>query len=378
MPVFKRPDAEIYYEVYGSGFPLLIFAPGGLRSRLAFWRYSPSNPDAPAAWMNPMVDLASRFTVIGMDQRNAGDSRGSVTAADGWRTYAGDHLALMDYLGHRQFHVMGGCIGSSYCLTLCEMAPERITAAVLQNPIGFHENRTTWDEMISTFSKTMLAREPSLTDDVIRKFGHNMFGGDFVFSVSRDFVSRCRTPLLLMPGSDTPHPAATSAEIAKLAPNLETLKEWKGPEHRVESIRRVTEFLARHTPAVTGTASGAEAELLQADERRFEAMRREDWATLDAALADELTYVHSTARLESKTEHIANLQAGKPHYRGIAPRERRARVRGDVGLVNGISEMHVERDGKEQRFTVRYLAVYVKTAAHWRMISWQSTKVPEV
>jgi ketosteroid isomerase-like protein len=180
-----------------------------------------------------------------------------------------------------------------------------------------------------------------------------------------------------MPGSDTPHPAATSAEIAKLAPNLETLKEWKGPEHRVESIRRVTEFLARHTPAVTGTASGAEAELLQADERRFEAMRREDWATLDAALADELTYVHSTARLESKTEHIANLQAGKPHYRGIAPRERRARVRGDVGLVNGISEMHVERDGKEQRFTVRYLAVYVKTAAHWRMISWQSTKVPE-
>jgi ketosteroid isomerase-like protein len=106
-------------------------------------------------------------------------------------------------------------------------------------------------------------------------------------------------------------------------------------------------------------------------------MRREDWATLDAALADELTYVHSTARLESKTEHIANLQAGKPHYRGIAPRERRARVRGDVGLVNGISEMHVERDGKEQRFTVRYLAVYVKTAAQWRMISWQSTKVPE-
>ena len=32
MPVFSRPDAEIYYEVHGSGFPLLLFAPGGLRS----------------------------------------------------------------------------------------------------------------------------------------------------------------------------------------------------------------------------------------------------------------------------------------------------------------------------------------------------------
>ena len=44
MPVFKRPDAEIYYEVHGSGYPLLLFAPGGLRSQLAFWRHSPSNP----------------------------------------------------------------------------------------------------------------------------------------------------------------------------------------------------------------------------------------------------------------------------------------------------------------------------------------------
>jgi pimeloyl-ACP methyl ester carboxylesterase len=156
----------------------------------------------------------------------------------------------MNHLGHRQFHVMGGCIGSSYCLTLCEMAPERNTAAVLQNPIGLHENRATWDEAVSGFAKTMLDRDPTLTAEVIQKFGHNMFGGDFVFSVSRDFVGRCRTPLFLQPGSDTPHPAATSAEIARLAPNLEIQKDWKGPEHRAEAIRRVTEFLVRHTPAL--------------------------------------------------------------------------------------------------------------------------------
>ena len=123
--------------------------------------------------------------------------------------------------------------------------------------------------------------------------------------------------------------------------------------------------------------TGAEADVLRADDNRFEAMRKEDWAALDAALADDLTYVHSTARLESKAEHVQNLRAGRPHYRGIAPRERRARVLGDVGIVNGVSAMHVERDGKEQRFTVRYLAVYAKTAGTWRMIAWQSTRVPD-
>src|SRR2546430_9118619 len=48
----------------------------------------------------------------------------------------------------------------------------------------------------TTLFRSMLARDPSLTEDVIEKFGHNMFGGDFVFSVSREFVRRCRTPLL--------------------------------------------------------------------------------------------------------------------------------------------------------------------------------------
>jgi ketosteroid isomerase-like protein len=123
--------------------------------------------------------------------------------------------------------------------------------------------------------------------------------------------------------------------------------------------------------------AGAEADVLRADDRRFEAMARGDWAALDAALAEDLTYVHSTARLESTAEHLAHLRAGKPHYRGIAPRDRRVRVHGGVGVVNGVSEMHVENAGKEQRFTVRYLAVYTLAGGHWRMIAWQSTRQPD-
>ncbi len=123
-------------------------------------------------------------------------------------------------------------------------------------------------------------------------------------------------------------------------------------------------------------ASG-EADVLGADSARFDAMVREDWAALDAALADDLTYVHSTARLETKAEHIANLKAGKPRYMGIAPRDRRARVSGGVGVVDGMSEMHVKSPEREQKFTVRYLAIYARSGDRWRMIAWQSTRVPD-
>jgi ketosteroid isomerase-like protein len=121
----------------------------------------------------------------------------------------------------------------------------------------------------------------------------------------------------------------------------------------------------------------SEHEVIAADDRRFQAMVKQDWAALDAALADDLVYVHSTARVESKGEHVANLRAGKPNYRGASPRERKVRMRGDVGIVNGVSDMHVENAGKEQRFTIRYLAVYARGAGGWQMTAWQSTKVPD-
>jgi hypothetical protein len=58
MPVFKRPEAEIYHGVYGSGHPLLLFAAGGLRSELAVWHHRPANLTA----IRRVTDLLTRHT----------------------------------------------------------------------------------------------------------------------------------------------------------------------------------------------------------------------------------------------------------------------------------------------------------------------------
>ena len=100
----------------------------------------------------------------------------------------------------------------------------------------------------STIIDTLRGRDPSISQEAIDSFGRNMFGSDFVFSVTRDFVKACRTPLFLQPGIDKPHPAKTSAEIAELAPNIEVQKDWRGPEFLQESIKRVRAFLERNTP----------------------------------------------------------------------------------------------------------------------------------
>ncbi|HZP44521.1 MAG TPA: alpha/beta hydrolase [Candidatus Binataceae bacterium] len=237
MPAFERNGVSLYYEEFGHGYPLLLFAPGGMRSAIEFWHRSP---------FDPTREFAADFRVIAMDQRNAGRSHGPISAADGWHTYTADHLALLDHLKIDRCHVMGGCIGSSYCLNIARTAPDRISAAVLQNPIGLHENRPAFFEMFDGWAAEMKTRQPNLTDAALAAFRQNMYGTDFVFCVGPDFVRSCEIPMLLLCGDDLYHPAPISAAIARLNPKIEVIQEWKTPAAAPLAAARVREFLKRH------------------------------------------------------------------------------------------------------------------------------------
>ena len=38
MAFFERGEVSLYYEIHGEGYPILLFAPGGMRSAVSFWR----------------------------------------------------------------------------------------------------------------------------------------------------------------------------------------------------------------------------------------------------------------------------------------------------------------------------------------------------
>jgi pimeloyl-ACP methyl ester carboxylesterase len=241
MPTFTRDGVTLYYEEYGAGYPVLLFAPGGMRSSIEFWKKAP--------W-NPTVELSDSFRVIAMDQRNAGRSCAPVSPTDGWETYTADHLALLDHLGIVRCHLMGGCIGSSYCLGVIKAAPERVTAAVLQNPIGLSpDNRKLFQGMFDQWARELKEARPEIDEAAFAPFKERMYGGDFVFNVSREFLRSVKTPLLILCGSDEFHPTPISREIADLAPNAEIITTWKTPPEALkDAIGRVREFLRSHQP----------------------------------------------------------------------------------------------------------------------------------
>ncbi len=249
MPVFERDGAHIHYDVYGEGYPLLLFAPGGMNSVAQLWKERPGSPGERLPWINPTTELSADFQVVAMDQRNAGRSSAPVTSQDGWGSFTVDHLALMDHLNLDRVHVMGGCIGSSYCLGLGQAAPDRVTAAVLQNPIGLSaDNRPAFLDMFDSWAVDLGGRRADVTEDALAALRHSMFGGDFVFSVDRDFVRSCPIPLLVLAGNDQFHPRPVAQEIAELAPDAELVLDWTSPAHHDETRDRIRSFLLAHTP----------------------------------------------------------------------------------------------------------------------------------
>jgi len=246
MPYIETNDARLYYEEAGSGTPILLIAPGGMRSAISFWQAM--------AW-NPLEQLAGSYRVVAMDQRNAGNSRGAVKADHGWHTYTADQLAVVDSLGIDRFHVMGMCIGGPYAMGLIEQAPERVISAVLFQSIGLMNdasNRETFYDMFDGWANDLRRSsgdEPNIarSDADWLKFRSNMYDGDkFLFNLGDDFVRDCTTPLCVLEGNDIYHPRETSQRIRDLASDVVYVEQWKESEVRDTAMGQVRDFLSAH------------------------------------------------------------------------------------------------------------------------------------
>lgn len=124
------------------------------------------------------------------------------------------------------------------------------------------------------------------------------------------------------------------------------------------------------------TDSALIAQLEALDDRRAAAAIAKDRAALDALLADDLHYVHSSAVDEDKATYVERACTGWYDYRSLTPIRRAWRVWGDTALCNGDVRIQVVAKGVEKDFVSRYLQVWRREGGAWRMASWQSTPVP--
>ena len=116
--------------------------------------------------------------------------------------------------------------------------------------------------------------------------------------------------------------------------------------------------------------------IIELDAKRMQAMAKQDMATLNAVLADDLVYAHSSARLDTKQSLIGNMESGSTVYTSVVPSDVKAQELGDTVVLTGLCRIGVDSGGNAMNFGVRFTDVYAKRDGRWQMVTWQSTKLP--
>jgi pimeloyl-ACP methyl ester carboxylesterase len=246
---YEKGSVRIAYQETGSGFPLLLIAGGGLNSTMS--GLISGSP------FNPIEEFKGEYRCIASDLRNAngGQSSGPLEIDRPWDSYADDQLGLMDHLGIDKFMVLGFCIGGPFIWNLLKRAPDRIVAAVLAQPSGSRPEMRDlfYDTNMKGWGPELVKRRPDITMEMVDKFLTKMYrtNPDFVFTVTRDFVRNCQTPVLILPDDIQAHPYAVAMEAAMLAPKAEvSMFPWKEPKERIPlAVRQIHSFLRAHRPA---------------------------------------------------------------------------------------------------------------------------------
>ena len=244
--IYERGSVKIHYAEVGSGFPLMLIAGGGLSSSVDGLR----NP------FDCWKEFSGEYRCIAADLRNGpnGRSTGPLEVDRPWDSYTDDHIGLMDHLKIDKFFVMGFCIGGPLIWNLLKRAPDRVVAAVLVQPSGSRPELRDYfyDSNMTNWGPELVKRRSDITMEMVEKFLTRMYrtNPDFVFTVTRDFVRQCRTPVLVLPDDIPAHPYAVAMETAMLAPNAEvSLFPWKEPPDRIPlAVRQIRSFLRAHRP----------------------------------------------------------------------------------------------------------------------------------
>ena len=247
MPFIENGPVTIHYEEAGDGFPVLVLPGGGLNSTIQGL--------ADHAF-NPLEVFSDSYRVVTLDIRNAntGGSEGPLDIERTWDAFTDDQLALLEELGIDKFMVLGFCIGGPMIWNLIKRVADRVVAGVLVHPSGFISSHPDVFVDLNTkgWAPGFMKHRPDITEAMIEEYLDNMYTkrSDFVFTVDREFVRNCQTPVLILPDDIPPHPYLTAMETALLAPKAQvSLYPWKENDRKIAlALNHIRSFMAVNTP----------------------------------------------------------------------------------------------------------------------------------
>jgi pimeloyl-ACP methyl ester carboxylesterase len=184
MPTASIDGISTRYEVVGSGPPLLMYAPGGFDATLEKW-----STQGVYAKIKLMDHLPRHFSCIVFDRRECGQSGGRVEHLT-WAHYVAQGKGLLDHLGIKRAHIMGGCMGCCPVAAFGVMHPQMTLSMILYWPVGGAKYRLSshqrFAEHLGFVQQNGLEAVVKLVGEHGKPFGSDPRGGPWASVIKHD------------------------------------------------------------------------------------------------------------------------------------------------------------------------------------------------
>ena len=122
-------------------------------------------------------------------------------------------------------------------------------------------------------------------------------------------------------------------------------------------------------------------DILALEARRIAAMTAQDMVTLDAILADDLSYTHSSGHSDTKSSFMELVSNPGAHgrYKSVEYAHAEVVPLGDTAIVRGRAQITLEgyAGAPDRSYPVLFVDVYERRSGRWRLVAWQATRAKD-
>ncbi len=122
--------------------------------------------------------------------------------------------------------------------------------------------------------------------------------------------------------------------------------------------------------------SADEQDILDLEDRRYEAVLRADFGAFAELCHEDLVYAHSNGERDDLTSYIDKCRQGVYVYHRIDHPVEQIKVLGEVALVMGEMQADLSIRGKRTRLDNTALAVWIRSGPSWKLLAFQPTPKP--
>ena len=158
------------------------------------------------------------------------------------------------------------------------------------------------------------------------------------------------------------------------------MRTFRGIRAGAALVSGVLIFTAAGSPAPPGAREAAayEAAVAALDTEYQAAVARNDAATMDHILADDMVLVTGRGTVYTKKDFLDEAKAGGHVYERQEDSQRKVRVRGDTAVVSALLWAKGTEAGRPFDYRVWFTDTYVRTPSGWRYWHGQSSmRLPE-